>query len=224
MVKALSRYASAIGIGVALGEIEEVQVLDLISGGDFHSAKASCSSGAELDDCHILILANDTLEPAHPPPTTLLRAFGGVMNSAIDFQGLQAVLAEAMTPQPPYQNATLVQVFAKAEADPSGLVAGKFRHTMLTDSDLHSTRHARAAVGGLIAGVTGDCHVYVSGGAEGERAPLFCRCNKKRADDNMLQAKDPKVAGASVLSLDGRCKSIRQNWPMRTEPQPRLRG
>lgn len=61
-----------------------------------------------------------------------------------------------------------MQVFAKAEADPSGLVTGKFRHTMLTDSDLHSTRHARAAVGGLIAGVTGACWVYVSGGAEGE--------------------------------------------------------
>ncbi len=39
---------------------------------------------------------------------------------------------------------------------------------MNTDSDLHSTRHARAAVGGLVAGLVGDAAVYVSGGAEGQ--------------------------------------------------------
>jgi cyanuric acid amidohydrolase len=60
----------------------------------------------------------------------------------------------------------VVQVFAKAEADPSGLIRGS-RHTMNTDSDIHSTRHARAAVGGLLAGLVGDTQIYVSGGAEG---------------------------------------------------------
>jgi cyanuric acid amidohydrolase len=39
---------------------------------------------------------------------------------------------------------------------------------MCTDSDIQSTRHARAAVGGLVAGLTGDTLVYVSGGAEGQ--------------------------------------------------------
>ena len=61
----------------------------------------------------------------------------------------------------------VVQVFAKAEADPTGSIRGN-RHTMNTDSDIQSTRHARAAVGGLIAGLTGDTQVYVSGGAEGQ--------------------------------------------------------
>jgi cyanuric acid amidohydrolase len=37
---------------------------------------------------------------------------------------------------------------------------------MLDDSDINATRHARAAVGGLIAGVAGTGAVYVSGGAE----------------------------------------------------------
>ena len=37
---------------------------------------------------------------------------------------------------------------------------------MLDDSDITPTRHARAAVGGLIAGVTGCGAIYVSGGAE----------------------------------------------------------
>jgi cyanuric acid amidohydrolase len=48
---------------------------------------------------------------------------------------------------------------------PDGAVRG-FRHIMLDDSDIGSTRHARAAVGGIIAGVTGCGAVYVSGGAD----------------------------------------------------------
>ena len=59
----------------------------------------------------------------------------------------------------------LVNIFAKAEASPDGSVRG-FRHTMLEDTDISSTRHARAAVGGLIAGLAGTGAVYVSGGAE----------------------------------------------------------
>jgi cyanuric acid amidohydrolase len=64
----------------------------------------------------------------------------------------------------------VVQVLAKAEADPSGSIRGR-RHTMLTDSDLSSTRHARAAVGGLLAGLVGDSAIYVSGGAEHQGPP-----------------------------------------------------
>jgi cyanuric acid amidohydrolase len=42
---------------------------------------------------------------------------------------------------------------------------------MLTDSDFQSTRHARAAVGGLLAGLFGDPCIYVSGGAENQGPP-----------------------------------------------------
>jgi len=45
------------------------------------------------------------------------------------------------------------------------------RHTMLTDSDLNPTRHARAAVGGLLAAARGNGAVYVSGGAEHQGPP-----------------------------------------------------
>ena len=58
-----------------------------------------------------------------------------------------------------------VAVLAKAEAAPSGEIRGR-RHSMLDDSDIHSTRHARALVGGVLAGVMGDTLLYVSGGAE----------------------------------------------------------
>lgn len=185
---ALSRHASAIGVGVGLRELAPERVEEVLNNGIFHSSRASCSSGAELEACHILILANDdnnlsssspssspspsteekeeAEEEKHPP--TLYRAFPGTMSSAIDITTLQTLLHTALTPLPPYTSASLIQIFAKAEADPTGMINRKYRHTMLTDSDVQSTRHARAAVGGLIAGVSGDCCVYVSGGAEGQ--------------------------------------------------------
>ena len=64
----------------------------------------------------------------------------------------------------------LVNIFAKAEASPNGTLRG-FRHTMLEDTDISATRHARAAVGGLIAGLSGTGAVYVSGGAEHQGPP-----------------------------------------------------
>jgi cyanuric acid amidohydrolase len=59
----------------------------------------------------------------------------------------------------------LVAVLAKAEASHDGLLRGK-RHTMLDDSDISSTRHARAFVAGALAGLVGHAEIYVSGGAE----------------------------------------------------------
>jgi cyanuric acid amidohydrolase len=64
----------------------------------------------------------------------------------------------------------LVNIFAKAEASPDGTVRG-YRHTMLDDTDISATRHARAAVGGLIGGLAGTGAIYVSGGAEHQGPP-----------------------------------------------------
>jgi len=61
-------------------------------------------------------------------------------------------------------------IFCRREASPDGAVRG-FRHTMLDDTDISSTRHARAAVGGLIGGVAGTGLVYISGGAEHQGPP-----------------------------------------------------
>jgi cyanuric acid amidohydrolase len=89
-----------------------------------------------------------------------------VMQDAIDFpavtMALESVGLNALHAR---SQGRLVNVFAKAEASPDGAIRG-LRHTMLDDSDINATRHARAAVGGLIAGVAGTGAVYVSGGAE----------------------------------------------------------
>jgi cyanuric acid amidohydrolase len=152
---AKSRYASAVGIAISLGEIPESRLGGAMRDEDCWSSKASCSAGAELEDCHILIIASD-------PSLGSLRAASAFMADAIDAGTIIKILDQVKA-----EGGHVLQVFAKAEADPTGNIRKK-RHTMNTDSDLHSTRHARAAVGGLIAGLTGDTQIYVSGGAEGQ--------------------------------------------------------
>ncbi|AEA25384.1 ring-opening amidohydrolase [Pseudonocardia dioxanivorans CB1190] len=157
---AMSRAASALGVAVALGEISEPDAAAALRGeADVWSSVASISSGAELDDCHILVLGNSPA--AHGP----LRAVHGVMRDAMDARTVLDLLDRVSA-----DGGEVVQVLAKAEADPSGSIRGR-RHTMLTDSDLSSTRHARAAVGGLLAGLVGDSAIYVSGGAEHQGPP-----------------------------------------------------
>jgi cyanuric acid amidohydrolase len=63
------------------------------------------------------------------------------------------------------QQSRLRAVLAKAEASHDGRLRCH-RHTMLDDSDISSTRHARAFVCGALAGVVGHAEIFVSGGAE----------------------------------------------------------
>ncbi|KIW90023.1 uncharacterized protein Z519_09453 [Cladophialophora bantiana CBS 173.52] len=161
---AKSRYASAVGIALALEELSHDMLEEASASQNVWSAKASCSSGAELEDCHVLVLATDpaVAVEAGQQQRGHLHAVSRYMADAIDASAVCHLLAHVKG-----ANGKVVQVFAKAEADPSGRVRS-WRHTMNTDSDIHSTRHARAAVGGLIAGLVSDCEIYVSGGAEGQ--------------------------------------------------------
>ncbi|TVY36145.1 Cyanuric acid amidohydrolase [Lachnellula occidentalis] len=147
---ARSRYASALGIAVALGELQENYLDEAMRDQTTWSTKASCSSGAELEDCHILILASN-------PSSGNVRAVSTHMDDAIDAGSILKILDQVRNEQ-----GHVLQVFAKAEADPNNKIRG-MRHTMNNDSDIHSTRHARAAVGGLLAGLFGDTQLYVSG-------------------------------------------------------------
>jgi len=114
----------------------------------------------DLRDLDILILASTPV--SGPDSVRNLNIVSKHMEDAIDASVILELLEKVKS-----DRGEIVQVFAKAEADPRGHVRG-YRHTMNTDSDVHSTRHARAAVGGLLAGLVGDTRIYVSGGAEGQ--------------------------------------------------------
>ncbi|MFS8038883.1 ring-opening amidohydrolase [Xanthobacter sp. AM11] len=160
----LSRGASALGIAVALGEIPMAQLSDAAICADLSlwSDRASCSSGIELMGHEVVVLG---MSDAWSGPLTIDH---GVMRDAIDVAPVRAALARAGVAADALGEGAddrLVAVLAKAEASRSGLIRG-CRHTMLDDSDISSTRHARAFVAGALAGLVGRTDLYVSGGAE----------------------------------------------------------
>ena len=96
------------------------------------------------------------------------------MRDALDAASLRRLLREAFDLDPERDEVTisrrLLNLLAKAEASPDGRVRGE-RHTMLNDSDINATRHARAVVGGVLGSVVGASALYVSGGAEHQGPP-----------------------------------------------------
>jgi cyanuric acid amidohydrolase len=156
----LSRGASALGAAVALGEIsaETINDADICSRYELFSRCASTSAGIELTDHEIIVLG---MSDKWSGPLAIDHA---VMHDAIDTTSIRE--ARGRLPA----NGHLAAVLAKAEPDPSGKVGGK-RHTMLDDSDISGTRHARAFVGGVLAGVFGITDLFVSGGAEHQGPP-----------------------------------------------------
>ena len=161
-----SRGASALGVAAALGEIDgNVDEGRILKDWDLFSSVASASAGIELMHNVVIVMGNSV----HAASRFVIGH--DVMKDSIDLAAVVAALksvgldiAEAQTPE------RLVNVFAKAEASPDGTIRG-CRHTMLDDSDVGSTRHARAAVGGLIGAVSSTGAVYVSGGAEHQGPP-----------------------------------------------------
>lgn len=157
---AYSRGASALGVAVALGEIaSDVRDDDVLRRYDLFSKVASTSSGIELMHNVVIVLGNSEGSASE------FEIGHAVMSDAIDAPAVVSALSGVGLGPQAKAGRELVNIFAKAEASPDGTVRG-FRHTMLEDTDISSTRHARAAVGGLIAGLAGTSAVYVSGGAE----------------------------------------------------------
>ncbi len=160
---AYSRGASALGVAVALGEIEldHLTNADICKTFSLYSAVASSSAGVELQNCEILVLGNS------PRSHSDYRIGHSVMSHALDTAAVQHAIASA---QGLWAASTIVNVFAKAEAAPSGQILA-CRHTMLDDSDISHTRMARAVVGAVIASVVQDPMIYVSGGGEHQGPP-----------------------------------------------------
>jgi cyanuric acid amidohydrolase len=161
----LSRGASALGVAVALGEIARETLTDAAIGVDtsLWSGRASASAGIELMNHEIVVLG---MSADWSGPLSIDHA---VMRDAIDIEPVRGAFHRlgftAAGQLAPSGRLRLVAVLAKAEASHDGILRGH-RHTMLDDSDISSTRHARAFVAGALGGLVGHAEIYVSGGAE----------------------------------------------------------
>ena len=160
-----SRGAAALGVGVALDEIAETDAAAALAAADpaVWSARASCSAGSELRGMEIVVMG--VAEGWAGP----LRIDHAVMADGLDIDPVRAALRRLGAcfdgQLPPAQARRVRAVLAKAEAPRTGAVRG-FRHTMLDDSDIAATRHARAFAAGALAAQIGHAALFVSGGAE----------------------------------------------------------
>ncbi|KAB2343075.1 barbiturase [Actinomadura rudentiformis] len=156
----ISNSTTALGIAVALGEIEQPTAEQIHRDLSLYSSVASCSSGVELDRAQIVVVGNVRGIGGR------YRAGHGVMKDALDADGIwEAIRSSGLDlpdrPRTADLGDRLVNVFIKCEADPSGSVRGR-RNIMLDDSDVHWHRQIKACVGGVAASVTGDPAVFVS--------------------------------------------------------------
>src|SRR4029077_3714307 len=135
---------AALGIAVALGEIEMPTDTDVMHRRDLGSSVASCSSGVEVVRAQVVVAGN-------------VRGVGGryrighsVMRDALDQDGIWAAIRDAGLDLPERPHHTdlagrLVNVFLKCETSQDSQVRGR-RNAMLDDSDVHWHRQIKAAV------------------------------------------------------------------------------
>jgi cyanuric acid amidohydrolase len=156
----LSNGTTALGIALALGEIDGVTDEQVMHDRSLYSSVASCSSGVELDRAQVVVVGNATGVGGR------YRIGHSVMRDALDADGIWAAIRAAgldlpERPRTADLQGRLVNVFLKCEASQDGQVRGR-RNAMLDDSDVHWHRQIKAAVGGVTAAVTGDPAVFVS--------------------------------------------------------------
>ena len=156
----VSNGGTALGIAVALGEIDMPADADVLRDRTLYSSVASCSSGVELDRAQVVVVGNARGVGGR------YRIGHGVMTDALDADGIWDAIRSAglelpERPRTSDLDGRLVNVFLKCEASQDGHVRGR-RNAMLDDSDVHWHRQIKAAVGGVTAAVTGDPAVFVS--------------------------------------------------------------
>jgi cyanuric acid amidohydrolase len=165
--KPFARGATALGVALALGEVDEAALSDgvIAQRMDLFSTVANTSAGGELKNCEILLFGNSAGAGGD------LSIGHAVLRDVIDVDGVRSAVRQAIgDADAAIDPQRIVAIFAKAEAPPSGMLRGR-RTTMLSDADINYERHARAALGAVIASVTGDAAIFVSGGTEHQCRP-----------------------------------------------------
>jgi cyanuric acid amidohydrolase len=156
----VSNGTTALGVALALGEIEMPREDEICRNFELYSSVASCSSGVELTQAQIVLLGNK------PGAGGRYRIGHAVMRDALDIDGIYEAIRNAGLELPARARADdlggrVVNCFMKCEADRRGTLRGR-RQIMLDDSDVHHHRHSKAAVGGVAAAAIGDPAVFVS--------------------------------------------------------------
>lgn len=168
-LKPAMRAASAAGVGRALGDVGDAD-WEGDPADPAGSACARCCVTASTDRpvSEVVVFGmSDRWEGDTGVAHT-------VMADMLDTPAAAAALAQlgfAAGPQLDAQaRGRLIGAVLKGDPPVDGRLRGA-RHVMWRDSDVHALRHFRAAMGAILAGLTGETKFYISAGAERQGAP-----------------------------------------------------
>jgi cyanuric acid amidohydrolase len=174
-----SRGIAALGIGIALGEVNPEDAHPSVVGRrqDIFSRRAMVFSGTETNRIEILVLGNRTGGPRS------IRS--GQIRDIIDIEGMAKIVTEEGgldAARMLGRAGRIVASFLKANVAPDGEVRG--HRTTVYSSDLDPDKHMRAAASGVLGALLGDTRFFVSGGAEHQAPPgggIFAVIQKQQA-------------------------------------------
>ena len=183
--KPFTRAATALGIAVALGEMAAAGIDDAMIGValERYSARACVTPGIDLPRSEILVFGNS--QDWGGDVAVAGTALEDMIDSRSVFEALRSLDLTARPQLSAADRARLLAVIVKGSPSRDDRLRGR-RHVMWHDSDVHALRHFRAAMGGMLAGLTGDTRFYIAAGAEHQGPPgggtlaVFARRGRSR--------------------------------------------
>ncbi len=163
---ARAKASSALGVGVALGEVNRTELTEEKMNADhsLYSLKASVSAGQEQVAARVIVMGNSAQS------TSPLYIGSGLMKDSLDLEGLVESFQNAGLDANPMlsekEKDRIVNVFVNAGADAIGSVRER-RHTMHTDAlAMHSGILAKAVANAVVGSFIGDTMILCSAGSE----------------------------------------------------------
>jgi cyanuric acid amidohydrolase len=162
-ISGAARGAAALGMAVALGEVDPADALigNLLRRSDLFSRRGMVFSGTETRACEAIVIG----QPAGAMSGPQLRC--GVVDDLLDIAGMASIIASdgnASIDAARARSGDILAAFFKAGVRSDGQVRGS--RTTVFSSDLDPDKHMRAAASGVVAALTGDCRMFISGGCE----------------------------------------------------------
>ncbi len=182
ITSAHSKAVAALGVGVALGEIDRAKIVQEAIDRDLNlfARRAMVFSGSEVDCAEVMLLANK------PGALGDLYIRTGSFSDVLDAAGFRQTLrnigchfdAEGRVTDPSRIAAMLV----KGGVSPDGRVRGY--RTTIKSSHIDMDKHVRATLSGVIGSILGSCRIFISANTVHQAQPGagLCACIAHRSE------------------------------------------
>ncbi len=149
----LTRAASALGVGLALGEINKNLIKAEIIGRDLNifSKKAFVFSGNEVEDCRVLILGNSVNGNYE------LIINNTIIKDLTDIESIMKIIKND-------HSKDLIAAFSKVAINPNSILLGE--KISIYNTDIRSDRLIRAVASGILVSALKNPEIFISAGAE----------------------------------------------------------